>query len=175
MALPGVPQTFAVENAKDMVDKLWWEIEAYREELDLQPKLWRAFNCSVSAWHVSDWLWKQRQAEGLEIGDLISFQSDVQARCRALRLCKHIATASKHGGVDRRFDPTIEVTVRGKETPGEIPISDIDNSKHFEIMISDADGELDALQVFYEAEAFWDGEIRQDERRREPDRFAPEW
>jgi hypothetical protein len=66
MALPGVPQTFAVENAQDMSEKLWWEIEAYRDEPDLQPKLWRAFNCAVTAWHISDWLWKERRDAGLE-------------------------------------------------------------------------------------------------------------
>src|SRR4029077_9030324 len=45
-------QTFAVENALDMSNKLMWEIEAYRDEPELTPKLWRAFNCAVTAWHI---------------------------------------------------------------------------------------------------------------------------
>ena len=174
MAIPGVPQTFAVETAQDMSEKLWWEIEAYRGEPDLQPKLWRAFNCAVTAWHISDWLFKQRQTEGVEVGTLIDLQNDVQRRSRALKLCKHIATASKHGGVDRRFDPTIRVIVAAKITAEKVPFEEIDRSQHWEIAISDGDGETDALQVFYKAYEFWDREILIDERRLDPDRFVQE-
>jgi hypothetical protein len=49
MGLPGVPQTFPFGNARDMAEKLCWEIEVYRDETDLQPKLGRAFNCAVTA------------------------------------------------------------------------------------------------------------------------------
>jgi hypothetical protein len=174
MALPGVPQTFAVENAQDRSEKLWWEIEAYRDEPDLQPKLWRAFNCAVTAWHISDWLWKERRDAGLDVGDLLKFQNTMQNRSRELRLCKHIATASKHRGVDRRRDPTIRVIVRSKDTAGGTSSAEIDHSQHWEIMISDQSGESDALEVFFKAQQFWDAEIHDDERRRDPDQSAPE-
>ena len=172
MALPGIAQTFAVENARDMSEKLWWEIEAYRDEPDLQPKLWRAFNCAVTAWHISDWLWKERVDAGLTVGDVFKFQNKMQARSRELRLCKYIATASKHKGVDRSPDPTIQVIVRAKNTQEEgVPI---DHSSHWEVMISDASGESDALGVFYKAYEFWNTEIFADERCHDPARFAPQ-
>jgi hypothetical protein len=87
MALPGVPQSFAVENAQDMAEKLLWEIEAYRIEPDLQPKLWRAFNCAVTAWHISDWLWKERRDAGLDVGKVGEFKTAIQERSRELGLC----------------------------------------------------------------------------------------
>jgi hypothetical protein len=55
MAIPGVPQTFAVENASGMIEKLNWEIEGFAHEQDIQQKLWRGFNCAVTAWHITDW------------------------------------------------------------------------------------------------------------------------
>ena len=174
MALPGIPQTFAVENALDMSNKLMWEIEAYRDEPELTPKLWRAFNCAVTAWHISDWLWKERRDEGLDVGSLSRFQKTMQARSGALRLCKHIATASKHGGVDRSPDLSIRVTIRAKNSAEELSFAEIDRSQHWEITICDHSGESDAIQVFWKALEFWDAEIRTDETRRDPDRFAPE-
>jgi hypothetical protein len=164
MALPGVRQTFAVENARDMTEKLWWEIGAYQKETDLQPKLWRAFNCAVTAWHVSDWLWRERRDAGLFQGDVMKFQAMMQDRSRDLRFCKHIATASKHAGV-RKPDLTIQVDVRAKDTPEQVPFAEIDHTQHWEIVISDSSGEYDALEVFFKAQEFWDAEIRDDERR----------
>jgi hypothetical protein len=38
MALPGVPQTFAIENARDMTEKLWWEIGQFRDVPRLSPR-----------------------------------------------------------------------------------------------------------------------------------------
>jgi len=173
MALPGIPQTFAIESAQDMAEKLNWEVEAYREEADLQPKLWRAFNCAVTAWHISDWLWKERQAANLPVSEVSMFQAKMQAQSRYLRMCKHIATASKHSGVDRRPDPTIQVIVRAKGDHEDLTISETDHTRHWEIIISDAIGEADALEVFLGAQQFWDHEIRADEIRSDPDRFAP--
>ena len=86
MALAGVPQTFAFESARDMAEKLDWEIELYRREEDLQPKLWRAFNVAVTAWHISDWIWKKRKEAGKSVGKIEKFQEDVQRRSRALNL-----------------------------------------------------------------------------------------
>jgi hypothetical protein len=164
MALPGVPQTFAVEDARDLANKLWWEIEAFRKEECLDHKLWRAFNCAVTAWHITDWLWKERCTDGQNVGKLRQFQKAIQDQCKELRLCKHIANASKHGGVDpdRGYDAAIQVIVRwAKETP--VAFKDIEQSQHWEIMISDHGHECDALHVFYKALEFWEREVRRPE------------
>jgi hypothetical protein len=159
MALPGVPQTFAIEDAKAMTEKLWWEIETFRDEQNLEHKLWRAFNCAVTAWHIIDWLWKERRRDDRwKVGKLEKFQETMERRSRELRLCRFIANASKHGGVDRKPDPTIQVTVKAKDMP---PSSDeVDDSRDWEIVISDRRGEQDALQVFYKVQSFLDHEVR---------------
>ena len=157
-----------------MADKLDWEIDLYRREQDLQPKLWRAFNVAVTAWHISDWIWTQRKEAGMSAGELPDFQRDVQARCRALRLCKHVATASKHCGVDRKPDPSIRVVVQANVFSSADDFSDVDDSKHWDVIILDDAEQTDALAVFYEAQTFWDAEIRTDERRQNPELFASE-
>jgi hypothetical protein len=157
-----------------MAQKLDWETDLYRRERDLQPKLWRAFNVAVTAWHMSDWVFIERRDAGVLSGQVQDFQIDVQARCRALRLCKHVATASKHYRVERKPDPSIKVIVQANETPIADDMSDVDDARHWDIVILDDTGPTDALAVFYAAQAFWDAEIRDDERRSEPDRFASE-
>jgi hypothetical protein len=97
----------------------------------------------------------------------------MQDRSRELRLCKHIATASKHSGVDRWPNLTIKVIVRAKDTPEEIPFPQIGHSQDWEIIIVDERGECDALTVFYKAQAFWEAELHADNRRSYPERFAP--
>jgi hypothetical protein len=157
MALPSVPQTFAVEDAKDMVEKLWWEIESFRDEVNLEHKLWRAFNCAVTAWHITDWLWNEVCGDAGVSRDLAQFQTAVQDRCREVRLCRHIANASKHGGVDRGYDPEIEVIVEAKDEP--VPFEEVGHSQHWEIIISDHGSKTDALVLFYRVYQFWNHEV----------------
>jgi hypothetical protein len=156
MALVGVPQTFAVEGSRDLVNKLWWEIEEYRDEAELEKKLWRAFNCAVTAWHICDWLWRERTADRKEQRGLAAFQTAMKEKCRHLNFCRHIATASKHGGVDRHFDDSINVVVRATRDPLEGAFSDSLKSKHWEIIVTDQHLSYDALEVFYVVQSFWD-------------------
>jgi hypothetical protein len=107
MALPGVPQTFAIEDARDMADKLYWEIREYDAEIELEKKLWRGFNCAVTAWHITDWLWRECDEEQT----LAEFQQEMIQKCPALLSCRYIANASKHGGVDRNPIDSIQVIV----------------------------------------------------------------
>ena len=156
MALPGIPQAFAVEDAKELTQKLWWEIEAYRDEPSLQSKLWRAFNCAVTAWCITDWVWKeQHKAKGMKEDD---WQKLAQSRCLELRLCKYIANASKHGGVDRSPDSTINVIVRATDAPASSS-DDVSHSSHWEIMVSNNSGDQDALKVFYKVHDFWMSQV----------------
>jgi hypothetical protein len=155
MALPGVPQTFAVENAADMVNKLAWEIEGLRDETEIEKKLWRAFNCSVTAWHVTDWLWCERGEEQ----SLGAFQTAMIERCPALLACKHIANASKHRGVERKPDHRFTVKVEPTDDDiGEFPqaILDSTRSNHWKLVIGTPDGEFDAFVLFDSVRQFWD-------------------
>jgi hypothetical protein len=156
MALPGVPQTFAIEDTRDMVNKLYWEIEGFRDEPELEKKLWRAFNCAVTAWHITDWLWRERAQDAQTLAAL---QATMIERCRALLPCRHIANASKHGGVDRNPDDSITVRVEGSDDDlGEWPQAILESLKshHWKIMIGTPDGEIDAFVLFDRVRQFWD-------------------
>jgi hypothetical protein len=149
MALPGVPQTFAIENAREMADKLDWEIEKYDNEIDQQKKLWRGFNCAVTAWHIIDWLWREQKEKGEP--KLRNFRTERKKECWALLPCQYIANASKHSGVDRNKNDSIKVVVRPKGTDlGDWPQAILESQKsaHWEIVIITPQGETDALQIF---------------------------
>lgn len=155
MALPGVPQTFAIEDAADMVNKLAWEIDGLRDEPEIERKLWRAFNCAVTAWHVTDWLWRER-GEG---HTLSVFQAGLIERCPALLACRYITNASKHGGVDRNPNDTITVRVEASDDDlGDWPqaILQSTRSHHWSLVIRTPEGEVDALVLFDRVRQFWD-------------------
>ena len=94
MALPGRDQTFAYENCREMLNKLEREIERYcgvgrSSEMFEGEVLLRhvnqlkdtAFNASVTAWHLADWIFNdltpaQRQ--------MLNLKSLGELQCRAL-------------------------------------------------------------------------------------------
>jgi hypothetical protein len=127
MALPGRDQTFACENCREMLDKLKREIERYREVAGVVEKLQgemllrhvnqlkdSVFNASVTAWHLADWAFNDltpEQRQMLNLKSLGELQSRARKECRALYLCRHVATASKHWSVKNHRDPTIKAVV----------------------------------------------------------------
>jgi hypothetical protein len=129
MALPGRAQTFAYENCREMLSKLKREIDRYREVAGEKPQgetLLRyvnqlkdsAFNASVTAWHMADWVFndlKPEQRDALNLKNLPKLQARVR-KVRALYLCNHVANASKHWSVEDKYrDPTIEAVVECSE------------------------------------------------------------
>src|SRR5258705_13103099 len=114
MALPGQPQTFSIENCRDMLEKLDWEIDQLKHALATQlveHLKYGCFNAAVTAWQLADWVHadltdEQRKALGIgnNLGDL---QEKVRTECRELYLCRQIATASKHQKVTAYFDETV--------------------------------------------------------------------
>jgi hypothetical protein len=130
MALPGRAQTFAYENCRQILDKLKREIDRYREVAGEKPqgeKLLRhvdqlkdsAFNASVTAWHLADWIFNDlttEQCRALNLKKLGELQARARKECRALYLCNHFANASKHWSVEDKYrDPTIEAVVECSE------------------------------------------------------------
>jgi hypothetical protein len=59
MPLPGRDKTFALENCRDLLNKLEREIDrlsAARDRDDLTTMIDTAFNAAVTAWHLCDWV-----------------------------------------------------------------------------------------------------------------------
>ena len=65
------------------------------------------------------------------------------------------------------------VVVEANETPIDDEL-DVDNTKHWDVIILDDAERTDALMVFYEAQAFWRLRSVQYERRQDYDLFAPD-
>ena len=111
MALPSRNQTFAYESCRDLVEKLDREIGRYREVagndedhdgealLNLVHQLTdAAFNASVTAWHLCDWVFNDltsEQRQKLGFATLLKLQDHAKTQCRALYLCRYTATASR--------------------------------------------------------------------------------
>jgi hypothetical protein len=161
MALPSRDQTFAYENCRDLVEKLDREIDRYSEVagtddtganvLTLVHQLMdSAFNASVTAWHICDWVFNDlplEQRKKLGFKKRSDLQRHARTQCRALHLCQHAANASKHWQVTDYPDPTVQVIVTGDEG--------------WAIYFVDKGKKLPAAQVFTAARDFWDQFIRE--------------
>lgn len=154
MPIPGRDHTFALEDCRALLSKLEREIERYKEidtervaaVADLTDL---AFNISVTAWHLCDWVFADmtdEQRKKLSIHKLGDLQEEAR-RCRALHMCRQLATGSKHWKVSQYPDPELKVVVAA--TP------------EWHIFLEDGDKRLDAIEVFNSALDFWTSFIYQ--------------
>ena len=165
MALPSRPQTFAYENCRELLMKLEREIERYLSvagsQEDDQSKVMdvvdtlkdAAFNASVTAWHLADWVFHDLTPEQRKQLNL-NRKSDLQERarqCPALRLCELACAASKHWVVSNENiqDDDVEIIVSGD--PGWM------------VYFREKGQEIPAQLIFEQAFAFWNEFIRQNE------------
>jgi hypothetical protein len=131
---PSRPEVFVLANPVDVLHKLRWEIDQLKKALVETPekiaythaRAYHAFNCSVTAWHLADWVWQDstldRHAlilEQLGCKDAAasksafgSFRKAIITKCRALHICRQVATGSKHMIVRDHPDPTMHVDIQ---------------------------------------------------------------
>ncbi len=99
--LPAEPQTFALQNSRDMLKKLRWEIDELRKEQGYpgwHEVAYRAFNCAITAWSLGDWLWGDLDdPQKLRFDNKDSkFRAHCMNSTRALEICESLANSSKH-------------------------------------------------------------------------------
>jgi hypothetical protein len=146
MALPGREQTFAYEDCRDLRQKLDREIKRYRsmvgrEDSDPEELKDTAFNASVTAWHLTDWVFNDltpAQRASLRFEDLSDLQEYARTNCRALYLCRYAATASKHWEVTKHPDPNVQIVVTLADTGWTIYFMDSGKRKAAEQVFDDA-------------------------------------
>lgn len=161
MPLPGVPQTFGLESCRDLLDKLQWEIEGFRSEdpRNAEALIYRAFNSAVTAWHIADWVWEDatpEQRASFPATTRRELQDLVRRECRALHLCRQVATASKHQRVTMFPDPNVETVVSAADMITE----DADDSSLtippiWVIKFVDDGKRIPAIKVFEDAFHYW--------------------
>jgi len=173
MALPAATHTFALKNCHDLLDKLLWEIERLEGEIkriesepeppegeaewverlirDVDELSYGAFNCAVTAWALSDWVFQDLKIEQRPpTPELEDFQKDCREQCPALRFCHLIANGSKHGPLERK----------GLEREKKIEPTIEHDGNRWRITITAAGEQHDAVTVFNQAWKFWDEKIR---------------
>lgn len=165
MPLPSVPQTFALEDCRDLLRKLEWEIEGLKAtpQHAADELVWRAFNAAVTAWQISDWVWEEltpAQMAALNVVSKTGLQNKARDECRAIHLCRQIATASKHREVGLFPDPKVETIVSAAPTLPGLRVSSTaeiftTTATAWKIKIRDDGVEKDAVAVFEQAADYW--------------------
>jgi len=144
-----------------MLVKLRWELSNldFRQRHDIAVCQYHAFNCAVTAWHVTDWLWqdispelrgKLKDKTGKPLKECKDFQDYVRNACPALNLCHQIANGLKHCLVERNPDPTISAV-----------ISDGEGYDYGNPIIVEGDTHHMAYKVFYETLVWFETFLRE--------------
>jgi hypothetical protein len=174
-------QVFMLASPAHVLTKLHWEIYGLRKALSEEPEhlghvhapSYCAFNCAVTAWHLADWVWEaappSRRAEILADLDvevrgqvppgLTQFQNGLRDRSRALRICRQIATGSKHMIVRSHPDPDVRAEMRWEREParaGKMRAGDALAIFRCQLVISDQGAEQSAIDVFEIAYRDWE-------------------
>jgi hypothetical protein len=113
-------KSFELRDSRDILEKLHWELNNlfFRQRHDIKACQYHAFNCAVTAWHVTDWLWQDMSPalkSDLHVKSCKAFQDYVRNACPALNLCHEIANGSKHCLVERNPDSTISAVISDGE------------------------------------------------------------
>jgi hypothetical protein len=119
-------KAFGFRDSRDMLEKLRWELNNLfsRQRLDIAVCQYHAFNCAVTAWHVTDWLWldiipevRARLEEKTQrrLNRCEEFQAYVRDACPELKLCHQIANGSKHCLLEHKPDAAISAGISGGE------------------------------------------------------------
>lgn len=161
-------KAFGLHDSRDILKKLTWEMNNMCEcaRHDIESRQYHAFNCAVTAWHLTDWLWHDMQGMSEESKYLVQktigkkslksiecFQSYVRTACYALCLSYEIANGSKHCRL-RRPNPGISTSIsdgEGYDYGNPIIVED------------DADGTRHrwAYEVFLEAKCWVETFVRE--------------
>src|SRR5262245_52210928 len=158
MALPGKDKTFALENCRNLLDKLKREIDRFQAAgNEIEDCKDFAFNAAVTAWQLCDWVFADMtsaQRDKYQIHNVNQMREYARYHCRALHLCRQAATASKHYTVDQHSDPNVEivVTVNSSSPPAQIPTQ---VALGCSVYFVDGREKREAVDVFGDAFQFW--------------------
>ena len=167
--------TLDVESCRDLVEKLNREYKRFLHAVTREEQSDHAVNFSLTAWHLTDWVWDAKAGGRLEFkGDLAkefekwpggdaglkSFRKYILHRCGFLAYCEMVATAAKHADVDQKdWRPDMETTASASTTLN----LDLDKiGEGWKWKIVDGENRPDALAVFGAILYFWNKLIRRE-------------
>ena len=102
----------------DLLAKLQWEIVQLGIPVNEEAVAsYRAFNCAVTAWSISDWVWNAGSADlrqrlraespKPEASDAECLASLLREQSRELGICQQLANGSKHFILDKHNDKAV--------------------------------------------------------------------
>jgi hypothetical protein len=164
-------KAFGITRSRHMLDKLRWEIDELKKCSTAigSPAIFHAWNCAVTAWHMTDWVWHaltpdqkaglHSMAPDLKFEKVSDLQWFVRRRSQEVALCYQIAEGSKHCEMTNpsaRVDVSAEISLTAT-TYTSIPGAD--GTQQFQLQerlkIVDGNSRLSALSIFEDAYLFW--------------------
>jgi hypothetical protein len=168
---------FALATPHHLLIKLHWEVRQLRASLpsnrkpiDTHAPAYHAFNCAITCWHLTDWVWESADEEqrrlissdfGGELRKIEDFQAALRLRHRSLHICWQVANGSKHFKL-RKTDPDIRTDDVWEYRPalaGRMRAGERLGSYRYRLSLTDGDQRLEALDVFEDAERAWKREL----------------
>jgi hypothetical protein len=117
--------TFALRGCRDLLEKLRSEISSLVtiERHDVMTRAYIVFNCAVTTWHMTDWVWAELDAEQWkriqacagtsfipQKTDPRPLQEFARHESDALGLCELVANGSKHCVL--RKPPSLNISLK---------------------------------------------------------------
>ena len=110
--------SFGIKTAHDLYCKLKREFAKHQNNPTDSDLAW---NCAVTAWHVREWVWKERLSTkagedvglfGVSFGSDQNYNTELNRRCPKYKLLRDVCNGSKH------FEPRDLGAVRSTATRG---------------------------------------------------------
>ena len=110
--------SFNLRSASDLLSKTLRELERFKSSIstnsrDIEGQSDHAFNFVISAWHLTDWVWREyssKTGEAFGCRSFNEFHSKVRRECEALQICYELATGSKHFHLKEIKDKSVKST-----------------------------------------------------------------
>jgi hypothetical protein len=176
-------KVFALKCPEDVLKKLCWEISELKLSLAKYHHspfvpAYNAFNSTVTAWQLTDWVWKttppdQRNnvleqfggtsvpcdSKKEKIEQKAQFHEILRCQCRALHLCQQFATGSKHMIITGHPDRDVEACASwDDEEParaGVMRAGDPLVKYRCQLTVKDKHDTRPAPDVFIDAYKYW--------------------
>lgn len=85
---------FGISSPRELLSKLLWEIENLADPTTgITVQGYNCFNAAVTAWHLTDWVWKAYHSEECTLRE---FQQHIRQKSIELAVCDQLANGSKH-------------------------------------------------------------------------------
>jgi hypothetical protein len=154
--------SFAIKTAHDLFCKLKRECAAFQGSTTDSDLAW---NCAVTAWHLREWLWKERLSVtpgadltlfGQAFTSEQGYQTELNRRCPKYKFLRDVCNGSKHFDLSNP-GPVNATTVRPGAMPGAMKFGEtaFGEGSYFAIRLED--GSLVRFSgVLSEVMALWD-------------------